>query len=91
MEKGGFVGDDSASSASYDNSGSSSSASNRDAYLRHVSKNSHKIAKPIWKPLPPSPVAKLPPPSAVGAEDVVGGGEVAGGEGGVVLASSAII
>ncbi|KAG6438147.1 hypothetical protein SASPL_103084 [Salvia splendens] len=64
MEKGGFIGEDSASSASYSNSGSSSSASNRDAYLKHVSRNSHKIAKPIRKPLPPPPAAALPPPSA---------------------------
>ncbi|KAL1546988.1 VQ motif-containing protein 9-like [Salvia divinorum] len=57
MEKGGFVGDDSASSASHSNSGSSSSASNRDAYLKHVTRNSHKISKPIRKPLPPPPSA----------------------------------
>lgn len=46
-----FVGDDSASSISYSNS-SSSTSSGRDACLKHVSRNSHKISKPIRKPLP---------------------------------------
>ncbi|KAH6837739.1 hypothetical protein C2S53_020262 [Perilla frutescens var. hirtella] len=47
---GGGGGDDSASSSS-----------SRDVYLKHVSRNSHKISKPIRKPLP------LPPTAAVAA------------------------
>ncbi|KAG6402473.1 hypothetical protein SASPL_134668 [Salvia splendens] len=50
--------DDSASSAAYTNSGSSSTSS-RDAYLKQLSRNSHKISKPNRKPLP------LPPPASL--------------------------
>ncbi|XP_047953712.1 VQ motif-containing protein 9-like [Salvia hispanica] len=50
--------DDSASSAAYSNTGSSS-ISSRDAYLKQLSRNSHKIAKPNRKPLPLPPAASL--------------------------------
>ncbi|KAL1540448.1 VQ motif-containing protein 9-like [Salvia divinorum] len=46
--------DDSASSAAYTNSGSSSTSS-RDAYLKQLSRNSHKISKPNRKPVPLPP------------------------------------
>ncbi|KAK6116153.1 hypothetical protein DH2020_008422 [Rehmannia glutinosa] len=56
MDKG--LGNDSSSSISSatitnsNNSNSSHSHSNRDMFLKQVNKNSHKIAKPIRKPLP---------------------------------------
>lgn len=64
MDKGFVGGDDSASasSVSYSNSGNSSSSS-RDVYLKHVSRNSHKISKPIRKPLPLPPTAAAAAPS----------------------------
>ncbi|KAK4390089.1 VQ motif-containing protein 9 [Sesamum angolense] len=50
MDKG-FGGDDS-SSSSMPYSNSSSSSSSRDMYLKHVNRNSHKISKPVRRPLP---------------------------------------
>lgn len=46
MDKGFTGGDD-----------SNSSTSSRDVYLKHVSRNSHKISKPLRKPLPLPPTA----------------------------------
>lgn len=79
MDKG-FVGggDDSASSLSYSNGGSSSGGS-RDVYLKHVSRNSHKISKPVRKPLP------LPPTATAAAAVAVGGASLSSSGGGLPI------
>ncbi|KAL0361771.1 UNVERIFIED_CONTAM: VQ motif-containing protein 9 [Sesamum radiatum] len=62
MDKG-FGGDDSSSSSSM--SYTSSSSSSRDMYLKHVNRNSHKISKPVWRPLPLPAAASSSPSSAI--------------------------
>ncbi|KAL0440005.1 UNVERIFIED_CONTAM: VQ motif-containing protein 9 [Sesamum latifolium] len=62
MDKG-FGGDDSSSSSmSY----TSSSSSSRDMHLKHVNRNSHKISKPVRRPLPlPAAAASSSSSSAI--------------------------
>ncbi|KAL8523391.1 hypothetical protein ACS0TY_013375 [Phlomoides rotata] len=65
MDKG-FGGDDSSSSVSYGNNSSNTSGS-RDAYLKQVNRNSHKISKPVRKPSPlhtAATTSSLPLPSS---------------------------